>query len=83
LKPRWPAAEDAQLVAHRNFSFADVARLFMVPPFRLAYRPQIRVTPVSRVLSGRVDHLADFGDLGRWEAAQFRVLLYDDSSLAK
>jgi hypothetical protein len=32
---------------------------------------------LGRVLCGRVDHLADFGDLGRWEAAQFRVLLYD------
>jgi hypothetical protein len=32
---------------------------------------------LGRVLCGRVDHLADFGDLGRWEAAQFRMLLYD------
>ncbi|MGQ0582779.1 MAG: phage portal protein [Reyranella sp.] len=30
------SAEDAQLVLHRNFSVADVARIFSVPPFMLA-----------------------------------------------
>jgi HK97 family phage portal protein len=30
------SAEDAQLVAHRNFSVADVCRIFSVPPWLLA-----------------------------------------------
>lgn len=30
------SAEDAQLVLHRNFSVADVSRIFGVPPFMLA-----------------------------------------------
>ena len=30
------SSEDAQIIQHRNFSVADVARIFMVPPFMLA-----------------------------------------------
>lgn len=30
------SSEDSELVAHRNFSVADVARIFQVPPFMLA-----------------------------------------------
>src|SRR5204862_365404 len=77
-EPRERGARPASRVGAARPNRPSPTRRFAAgPPLPRCGRGFSKASELSAVLGGRVDHLADFGDLGRREAADLGVLLDD------